>query len=211
MTNAAYAAIFAGQFVPPAVQIYAQMDPTLPNGLSRLGEGTLIGQMVLMVVTLSGFAYTIYREKQKQIADDAREERKRQDEVRNRQWDLEDRERASKELADKVEAQQRLLAMKVEEQKRHTDAHMQSITERGQTILKKIDENTAVNETAISTANQHNEKIIELSRMFTEVQKDVRGTANAVVSAMVEAVDQVETLHRVDENTQETVDRLRQS
>lgn len=210
MTNAAFAAIFAGQMVPPAIQIYAQMDP-VPPAMSRFGEGTLIGQIVLMVVTLSGFAYTIYREKQKQIADEAREERKRQDEVRNRQWDLEDRERARKELAEKVEEQQRFLALKVEDQKQRTDAHMQSITERGHTILKKIDENTAVNEQAITTANKHNEKIVELSRMFTEVQQEVRGTKDAVVSAVGEAVDQVETLHRVDENTQETVDRLRHS
>jgi seryl-tRNA synthetase len=55
----------------------------------------VIGQIIILLTTIAGFLYTIYREN------------------RNRRWDLQDRELARKELSQKLENQQEQVAAKV--------------------------------------------------------------------------------------------------
>lgn len=132
-------------------------------------DPTIMGQVLILLTTLLGFAYTIYRES------------------RNRRWDLEDRERARHDFTRRVESVKA-------EQRTHGTINTRA-------IVAKIDENTAVNAEAIAAANQHNQKIADLTKLFLEGQDPPD-----VLETMHHAAD---TLHRVDDNTKETVQRLR--
>lgn len=60
-------------------------------------DATILGQLLLFLTTIGGFAIQIYREK------------------RNRQWDLEDRMMARQELAEKVATTHQKVIEKIEE------------------------------------------------------------------------------------------------
>jgi hypothetical protein len=53
---------------------------------------TIVGQLVILVTTIAGFLYNIYREN------------------RNRRWDIEDRERVRRDISEKVDQSKRELA-----------------------------------------------------------------------------------------------------
>jgi hypothetical protein len=141
------------------------------GGAWGAGSGSLAVQIVLLITTIAGFAYNLYRE------------------ARNRRWDMEDRERARRELAQRVElatAKQATVA-----------------TQHKDEILTTIDRNTQMNEKALHAANDVNRRIANIQRMFTE------NAADQAIATASHQEESAHTLHRVDDNTQETVDRLR--
>src|SRR5688572_11512617 len=71
--------------------LYAQVEVEEPFRL-----GTVLGQLVLLLTTIAGFVYTVYREN------------------RNRRWDLEDRKRAREELTAHVEEQKHVVETRTE-------------------------------------------------------------------------------------------------
>jgi len=91
---------------------------------------TTIGQLLLFCTTVLGFGIQIYREK------------------RNRQWDLEDRERARVVLAKTAE----IVAVE-------TDMKQQK-------VIQKIEENTELSRGAFKEANDVNQKLLTMQSMI---------------------------------------------
>lgn len=166
-------ALYALQQPPPPVTQTAEQWGA--------GSGSLAVQIILLITTLSGFVYTIYREN------------------RNRRWDLEDRERARQELAQRVE-----LA---------TLRQASAATQHRDEIMEVIDKNTQMNEAALREANDVNRRIHDITRMFTEAKAEAQDAANTVADKAAavehEIHESAETLGRVEHNTQEAVARLR--
>lgn len=98
---------------------------------------TITGQIIILITTILGFIYTVYREN------------------RNRRWDLEDRERARKELADKLEIQHAKVADKVNADQK--------------VIIDKIQENTEISVSAFKEANDTNKKIEQLAGAYSKI------------------------------------------
>jgi gas vesicle protein len=124
--------------------------------------GTVIGQIVVVVTTILGFAYTIYREN------------------RNRRWDLEDRKRAREELQTLTTSTATKLETTVEHRATELATALSSrATELAQTVdrqrhqlSEQLTENTQISKQAFHEANDVNQKIAELTRKFDEVRMD---------------------------------------
>lgn len=157
--------------------------------------GTQGNQYVIIATTVIGFLsllvtqlFQIWNAKQKEKRDE-----------RQREWDLEDRENARKELALRVE-----LA---------TARHEAAATQHRDEIMETIDKNTQMNEAALREANDVNRRIHDITRMFTEAKAEAQDAANTVADKAAavehEIHESAETLGRVEHNTQEAVARLR--
>jgi hypothetical protein len=119
-----------------------QPDPAQDTSLSK----PVIGQIVLFLTTVAGFAYTIYREN------------------RNRRWDLEDRERARAALAETVTDSQKALAKTVQGQQMKL---IEKIDENTELTVTAIDSA----EKTYREANDLNQKLAKITEMFTGAAK----------------------------------------
>jgi hypothetical protein len=93
---------------------------------------TTLGQVALALITLAGFGLQMWKES------------------RNRKWDLEDRERARKELEMKV-----------------TEAQQTAVV-ANEAVIQKIDENTEISRNAFKEANNTNQKLLELAHAIDQ-------------------------------------------
>jgi hypothetical protein len=104
---------------------------------------TTLGQVALALITLAGFGLQMWKESMNRKADADKE-------ARNRQWDLEDRERARKELEMKV-----------------TEAQQTAVV-ANEAVIQKIDENTEISRNAFKEANNTNQKLLELAHAIDQ-------------------------------------------
>lgn len=126
--------------------------------------GSLIAQAVILITTLAGIGYNIYRDRQKAKAEDKRREDEEKAKAAQREYDLKREEMKRKwDLEDRARARQEALE-KLEEVKSEARATRD-------TLAQKIDENTAINEQAIAEANDANRKILEMQQMFLGAEK----------------------------------------
>jgi hypothetical protein len=112
---------------------------------------TTLGQVALALITLAGFGLQMWKESMNRKSDAEKE-------ARNRAWDLEDRERARRELEIKVTAAQATAVV------------------ANEAVIQKIDENTEISRNAFKEANNTNQKLLELSRAIDQTYE--RRTAN---------------------------------
>ena len=153
--------------------LYAADLHAQENSAQSKAPSTLAYQIVIMVTTIITLGYQVLM----RIMDNRRDERRRQ-------WDLEDRERARVELAQRVVHSAQVVR---EEQKTIANE-----------IKERIDQNTDISVRAFKEANDINAKIARLTKQFYESGTTPEGVKEAS-----------EVLHRVDANTQEAVKILR--
>jgi hypothetical protein len=135
------------------------------------------GQTIIFATTVLGFSIQLFRE------------------WRNRKWDLEDRERARKDLEVKVTAV--AATAKV----------------ANEAVMNKIDENTEISRgafkeanNAFEAANNSNQKLLELSRAIDQTYE------RRTVNYRRRADDQLKTVadetKAIVEDTQDTVEKI---
>jgi hypothetical protein len=124
------------------------------------------GQLILFLTTIAGFAIQLFRE------------------WRNRKWDLEDRERARKELAEKVESAQTLAISKQKE------------------MLDKIEENTNISREAFTEANGVNQKLLLLQNQLNEPYD------RKAAGIRQRQTDMIEKTHDTVEETKDIVEKI---
>lgn len=159
----------AGGVLQTISTIYADSD--ISGTRWEMIAATAIGQMILFLTYIVGLWWQNKKE------------------VRNREWDLADRETARQKLEKTVEAT-------VVQQKQH-------IEKGREIIVSKIEENTEISTKAFATANDVNKKIEDLTRQFLEVKAVATGVAGGVNEA-------ARTLDRVEDKTTEAVDLLKE-
>jgi biopolymer transport protein ExbB/TolQ len=138
--------------------------------------GTATNQLVLAAITVAGFiingliAWNNRRQDRLDRADE------RAEKERQRQWDLEDRERARRELAEKVETQQGA-------------------------VLQAVAENTEMNRVAIQEANNMNQKLAEQRELMNSMTANLHAVYERRVSNYKQrATDRPPTEIAVDTN-----------
>lgn len=137
--------------------------PVAPSSTTSVDTTTIVGQAIILVTTVAGFWYNIYREN------------------RNRRWDKEDRELARNALVETVKEQRVEVVQKVADVAKEVE---QKVAAVGDTLVAKADqqhsevsaaiaENTEKTDQAIKVsqeANHLSRKIAELARAYDKVQ-----------------------------------------
>jgi hypothetical protein len=152
-----------------AAQQAAQAQSDGPSAITL----TLIGQTVILLTTLAGFAYNIYREN------------------RNRRWDLEDRKVERKKAADQL--------TNVSHQVNEVDQTVQRVRGDHNIIVRKIDRAAEIAAEAAAGNHALESRIAELSKMFEAT--DAPGPLLARVDANTQKTVEILTEGKPDDRS----------
>ena len=170
-------AVFAGTFLVQGLLLATRLQ----EPAAVLAAKDYTGEIIGVVTSLLGFGYVVYRENRARRWEQEREDRART-------YDLEDRRLARVEAKEDAEARHRV-------------------------TLGRIHENTELTVTAIgeaskaySEANDVNQKIAQLTKLFNQVEiASAKATSDVARNQHVLTDSTAAVLNRVDATTQETL------